>query len=172
MTKLIIKEIAYILIIIVIPLIILGIAIIKSKSYRKLIISIVTILIIATYAIFAKSLIKSAETIISTISTEDAKSKDLGTDITYLKNYTEKISKNSYITKFDVEQIIDISDSKSKEIKINYKDSSDGTDITVSNKEDDKIKELKEILKADCYKFNYEIDNNKQIIINIERYVL
>ena len=172
MTKLIIKEIAYILIIIVIPLIILGIAIIKSKSHRKLIISIVTILVIATYAIFAKSLIKSAETIISTISTEDAKSKDIETDITYLKNYTEKISKNSYITKFDVEQIIDISDSKSKEIKINYKDSSDGTDITVSNKEDDKIKELKEILKIDCYKFNYEIDNNKQIIINIERYVL
>ena len=137
-----------------------------------MIISIVTILVIATYAIFAKSLIKSAETIISTISTEDAKSKYIGTDITYLKNYTEKISKNSYITKFDVEQIIDISDSKSKEIKINYKDSSDGTDITVSNKEDDKIKELKEILKADCYKFNYEIDNNKQIIINIERYVL
>ena len=148
MTKLIIKEIAYILIIIVIPLIILGIAIIKSKKHRKLIISIVTILIIATYAIFAKSLIKSAETIILTISTEDAKSKDIGTDIT------------------------DISDSKSREIKINYKDSSDGTDITVSNKEDDKIKELKEILKADCYKFNYEIDNNKQIIINIERYVL
>ena len=77
MTKIIVKEAIYIAIVTIVPLIILWIAIAKSKKNRKVVITIVGILIIATYAIFAKSLIKSAETIISTISTEDAKSKDI-----------------------------------------------------------------------------------------------
>ena len=171
MTKVILKEVIYIAIVTIVPLLILGIAIIKSKKYRKTIITIVILLVIGTYAIFAQSLINSAERIIHTISIQDKKSGDIGTDITYLKNYRDKMGKTGYITKWDVQQIIDITDSKSKLINIKYKDTSENIDITVSNKEDEKIKELKEMLKAEYYKFSYNIEDNKQITINIERYI-
>ena len=172
MTKIIIKEAIYIVTIIIIPLIILGIVIAKSQRNRKTVITIVGILVITTYAIFAKSLINSAEKIVHTISIQDKKSEDIGTDITYLKNYREKMGKTGYITKWDVEQIIDITDAKSKLINIKYKDQYENIDITVSNKEDEKIKDLKEMLKAEYYKFDYQIDDDKEITINIERYIL
>lgn len=172
MTKIIVKEAIYIAIVTIVPLIILWIAIAKSKKNRKVVITIVGILIIAIYAIFAKSLIYSAERIVHTISVQDKKSEDIGTDITYLKNYKEKMGKTGYITKWDVEQIINITDAKSKLISIKYKDQDENIDITVSNKEDEKIKDLKELLKAEYYKFDYKIDDDKEITINIERYVL
>ena len=71
MTKIIVKEAIYIAIVTIVPLIILWIAIAKRKKNRKVVITIVGILIIATYAIFAKSLIYSAERIVHTISVQD-----------------------------------------------------------------------------------------------------
>lgn len=50
------------------------------------------------------------------------------------------MGKTGYITKWDVEQIINITDAKSKLISIKYKDQDENIDITVSNKEDEKMK--------------------------------
>ena len=119
-----------------------------------------------------KSLVDSASKIISAFSTSTTNTNEPGTDITYLKNYADKMSRNGYLSKYDVTQIIKLSDSKSKEIFINYKDESSDIDIKITNKEDDKIQELQESLKYDYYTFNYSISDNNEITINIERYII
>lgn len=172
MTKIIIKETIYIAIVTILPLVILWVTMTKSKKYRKAIVTVAIIFVIAIYAIFARSLVNSAENIVHAISTYNKNIDDIGTDITYLKNYENKMGKTGYITKWDVQQIIDITDSKSKLINIKYQDTSENIDIIVSNKEGTKIKELKEMLKAEYYKFDYNIDDSKEITVEIERYVL
>ena len=57
-------------------------------------------------------------------------------------------------------------------IFINYKDSSKNIDSNLTNKEDDEIAKLKDSLESNFYKFNYEVNKENQITVNIERYVL
>lgn len=167
--EVILKHGLYILLVVVLPLIVIGFLILKNRKKQEIIIAI--ILVIALYGFCAKSLVDSASKIISEISTTDA-SEDVGTDITYLKNYADKMSRNGYLSKYDVTQIINLSDAKSKEIFINYKDEDSNIDIKITNKQDEKIQELKESLKYDYYTFNYNISDNNDITINIERYVI
>lgn len=168
--KIILKEGAYILLVVVLPLIVIGFLILKNRKKQEIIIAI--ILVIALYVFCAESLVDSASKIISSISTSTTNTNDPGTDITYLKNYADKMSRNGYLSKYDVTQIIKLSDSKSKEIFINYKDESSDIDIKITNKEDDKIQELIDTLKYDYYTFNYNINDNNEITINIERYII
>lgn len=167
--EVILKHGLYILLVVILPLIVIGFLILKNRKKQEIIIAI--ILVIALYGFCAKSLVDSASKIISEISTTDA-SEDVGTDITYLKNYADKMSRNGYLSKYDVTQIINLSDAKSKEIFINYKDEDSNIDIKITNKQDEKIQELKESLKYDYYTFNYNISDNNDITINIERYVI
>ena len=57
-------------------------------------------------------------------------------------------------------------------IFINYKDSSKNIDLNLTNKEDEEIAKLKDSLESNFYKFNYEVNKENQITVNIERYVL
>ena len=168
--KIILKEGAYILLVVVLPLIVIGFLILKNRKKQEIIIAI--ILVIALYGFCARSLVDSASNIVSAISTSNTNTNEPGTDITYLKNYADKMNRNGYLSKYDVTQIIKLSDAKSKEIFINYKDESSNIDIKISNKEDDKIQELEQSLKYDYYTFNYNISENNEITINIERYII
>lgn len=166
--KLLVKEGGYILAVVLIPLVILGFCILRKGKYKKATITIVSILTVFIYAISAKSLVQSASKIVAacTISPVD---EGVGTDITFLKNYEQKMARDGYISKYDATQILDIADSKSKEIFINYKDTSSNIDISTTNKNDEEIKNLKEILETNYYIFSYSTD--EEITINIERYV-
>lgn len=166
--KLILKESGYILSVVLIPLIILGFCILRKGKYKKATITIISILTVFIYAISAKSLVESASEIVAacTIKSVD---ESVGTDITFLKNYEQKMARDGYISKYDATQILNIADSKSKEILINYKDTSSNIDISTTNKNDEEMKNLKDMLETNYYIFNYSTDGN--IIINIERYV-
>lgn len=164
----ILKQIAYILAIVFIPLIFLAICVLRKGKYKKQLIIIISVLTIIIYAVSAKSLISSASLIIDTYKILKEEKEGIGTDITFLKNYEQKMAKENYIDRFDVTQIIDIADSKSKEIFINYTDVKSNINISITNKQDEEIKNLKDMLEANYYTFNYSTDGN--IIINIERY--
>lgn len=166
--KLLVKEGGYILAVVLIPLIILGFCILRKGKYKKATITIISILIVFVYAISAKSLVESASKIVA-VCTIKSVDESVGTDITFLKNYEQKMARDGYISKYDATQILDIADSKSKEILINYKDTSSNIDISTTNKNDEEMKNLKDMLETNYYIFNYSTDGN--IIINIERYV-
>ena len=166
--KLLVKEGGYILAVVLIPLVILGFCILRKGKYKKATITIVLILTVFIYAISAKSLVESASKIIAVCSIKSV-DESVGTDITFLKNYEQKMARDGYISKYDANQILDIADSKSKEIFINYKDTSSNIDISTTNKNDEEIKNLKEILETNYYIFSYSTDG--EITINIERYV-
>lgn len=166
--KLLVKEGGYILAVVLIPLVILGFCILRKGKYKKATITIVLILTVFIYAISAKSLVESASKIIAVCSIKSV-DESVGTDITFLKNYEQKMARDGYISKYDANQILDIADSKSKEIFINYKDTSSNIDIKTTNKNDEEIKKLKEMIETNYYIFSYSTDGN--IIINIERYV-
>lgn len=166
--KLILKESGYILAVVLIPLIILGFCILRKGKYKKATITIISILIVFVYAISAKSLVESASKIVA-VCTIKSVDESVGTDITFLKNYEQKMAREGYISKYDAIQILDIADSKSKEILINYKDTSLNINISTTNKNDEEMKNLKEMLETNYYIFSYSTNGN--IIINIERYV-
>ena len=168
-TKIIIKEMIFILIVVCVPLIILGFLILRNGKYKKQGIILGILLLLIIYLLNARNLYSSAYKIIQAFSASDV--TETKTDITFLKNYKEKFDRKGYLDKYDVQEIIEIADSKSTEIKINYKDEASNININITNKEDEQIQKLYDELKYDYYIFNYET-NNDDIIINISRYII
>lgn len=168
-TKIIIKEMLFIITVVCVPLIILGFFILKNGKYKKQEIIIGILLLLMIYTSNARKLYTSAYKVIQAFSSSDV--TETKTDITFLKNYKEKIDRKGYLDKYDVKEIIRIADSKSKEIKINYKDESSNININITNKDDKQIQKLYDKLKYDYYLFDYET-NNGDIIINISRYII
>lgn len=168
-TKIIIKEMLFIITVVCVPLIILGFFILKNGKYKKQEIIIGILLLLMIYTSNARNLYTSAYKVILAFSASDV--TETKTDITFLKNYKEKIDRKGYLDKYDVKEIIGIADSKSKEIKINYKDESSNININITNKDDEQIQKLYDELKYDYYLFDYET-NNGDIIINISRYII
>lgn len=167
--KIILENIAYIFSIICIPLIVLGICILRKGKYKKTLIIITLILTLMIYIVSANKLIESASKIIS-VKRNISEKDEIGTDITFLKNYEQKMEKQKYLNKNDIIKILEIADLKSKEIIINYKDEKSNINISTTNKNDDEIQKIKEMLKHNYYTFNY--DAKGKIVINITTYVV
>ncbi len=169
--------ISYIIALICAPIIILGRNILKEMKNKKIRLVILMLLTIFIYTVNFSSVINYAEVVVQNLSGNSIKKllikEDSSTlDLSYLNNYTQIMARDGYLDKYDVTQILSIVDSKSMKIFINYKDSSKNIDLNLTNKEDEKIAKLKDNLESNFYKFNYEINDEKQIIVNIERYVI
>ena len=169
--------ICYILALICAPIIILGENILKDMKHKKIRIVILIILMIFIYAVNFNSVIHFAEVVVQNLSASSIKNlfekeQTETLDLSYLNSYTQKVARNGYLDMYDIKQILTIVDSKSMKIFINYKDSSNDINLELTNKEDEKITKLKESLESNFYKFNYEVSENNEITVNIERYVI
>ena len=169
--------ISYIVALICVPIIILGRNILKETKHKKIKIIILILLIIFIYTVNFESVIHYAEVVVQNISGTSFKElfteeKEEVLDLSYLNNYAQVMARDGYLDKYDVTQILSIVDSKSMKIFINYKDSSKNIDLNLTNKEDEEIAKLKDSLESNFYKFNYEVNKENQITVNIERYVL
>lgn len=160
------------------PLIILGINILSKNKFKKIKIFISICALIYIYLFGVKIAFYMANQIveilskysISEIIEMQAEYENAQIDVTYLENYTQKFAKNGYLEKNDIIQILDYTDKKSIEIKVNYIDEHEDIHIYTTNKNDEQMNKLKSDLKANYYKFNYEKFEDNKIIVNIERY--
>lgn len=169
--------ITYILGVVLLPLIMLGTSLLSEKKHRsgKIIISVILLLYI--YIVNFTSLIIYAQMTVENLS--GISIKELMTpepketlDLSYLEEYKQKMAREGYLTQFDVKNILNIVDSKSMKIFVNYKDELSNINIQTINKKDDEINSLKESLKAEYYKFNYDVNENNEIVVNVERYMI
>ena len=73
-------------------------------------------------------LIISAKMIITNLSNHsiyellEKEDEDDNVNLTYLEDYAQKFAKNGYLNKYDITQILDLTDKKSKEMTIYYQD--------------------------------------------------
>lgn len=167
------------------PIIMLGMALTGNKKFKTIKIVITVFFIIFIYAVNFSQVIEYAKDIIMNLQSYSLseilvlRGKSSNQDISiaegnnidrsYLFNFAQVYEKQGYLDKYDITQILSIADSKSALTYINYKDEN-GT-INITNKEDEKIKELEESLQGNYYKFSYE-GKDTQTIINIEKYVV
>ena len=84
--------------------------------------------------------------------------EDDNVNLTYLEDYAQKFAKNGYLNKYDITQILDLTDKKSKEMTIYYQDEKSNINIETTNKNDEEMENLKNTLKAEYYKYHYEKD--------------
>ena len=168
----------YILGVICIPMIILVFSIINPSKYNKIRIAVSLLLLIYIYTINMEFLVISAKMIITNLSNHsiyellEKEDEDDNVNLTYLEDYAQKFAKNGYLNKYDITQILDLTDKKSKEMTIYYQDEKSNINIETTNKNDEEMENLKNTLKAEYYKYYYEKDEKKQIKIYIERYSL
>lgn len=169
----IILMLIYIIGVICLPIIILGMSLLCEKKLKKVGILISAFCVIFIYYVNSGIVFEFAKEIISNLyETEELFSlrEEEKFDATYLENYKQKFARDGYISKWDTIQIIDISDNKSEEIIINYKDEEENINLVVSNKNDEQIENLKNLLKYDFYKFEYSLSDT--VTINLDRYVV
>lgn len=168
----------YILGVICIPMIILVFSVINSSKYNKIKIAVSLLLLIYIYTINMEFLIISAKMIITNLSNHsiyellEKEDEDDNVNLTYLEDYAQKFAKNGYLNKYDITQILDLTDKKSKEMTIYYQDEKSNINIETTNKNDEEMENLKNTLKAEYYKYHYEKDEKKQIKIYIKKYSL
>ncbi len=179
----------YIAAVIIIPLIIIGIAILKKyKNNRNQVIAI-TFSIICTIIIYAcqyQVLTQYTKNVLEIIDNyslkeifytkEKAKQEEKNT-IDSFNGYIQKMAKQMYIDKFDVTQILNIANSRKDIIKVIYKDVDKNIDIEKTNKDENWQNEILEKAEGNYYKFNCDyklIDNSssyvKDIVLTIEKY--
>lgn len=174
----IILMLVFILGIICLPLIILGKVILENNSkHKKLKILVVCIIMIYVYISNWNWMIDYAKKIISNLSEYSANElitlrEEEKVDTTYLYEYNQVLAKKGYLSQFDIKNLIDIADSKSNIIWINYKDAKENIELNIENKKDDEIQKLKDTLKSDYYTFSYTTNENGEVVINIDRYVI
>ena len=112
----------YILGVICIPMIILVFSVINSSKYNKIKIAVSLLLLIYIYTINMEFLIISAKMIITNLSNHsiyellEKEDEDDNVNLTYLEDYAQKFAKNGYLNKYDITQILDLTDKKSKEM--------------------------------------------------------
>lgn len=175
MTRNIILLLLYIFCVVCTPIIFLGMSILKNRKYKSLRIGFCILALLFIYVIHFPLLISSAKTISNFVINIDnyypvEDTKSINTQ--YLETYAQKFVKQGYINKNDVNQIISLTDKKSKQMNIHYVDKMSDINKTVSNKDDEKIKELSEELKAEYYTYSYTKDKDENIDIYISRYII
>lgn len=165
---------AYLLLTIIIPLIVLGILLLKKDvKLKKRVIEVIiySILTIGIYVINYDYLSIIAGEIVNNINdfvvSRNTNSSEY--NLIYLENYKQKMDKQGYIDKYDVENILNIADNRTDRIIVFYKDGDYEVEL---NNVDNKLKEDLQIkLEGDFYKLNYEHINDVTNIY-IERYEL
>lgn len=182
--KIICADITYILLTILLPLIVLGLAILdEEKNKIKYIIKILiflTLTIVIYYFNFlemnylSKSIIEkftnnSLEEIVKTNrEAEEEKIENLVKN--YLNPYVQKMDKNSYLERYDINYIISgIIKFADIDIKIVYSDDGNNVNLELSNTDENWEKYLEENLEGNYYKFKYEIENLK-VKVYFEKY--
>ena len=163
---------AYMLLTIIVPLIVLGILMLKSDvKLKKRVIEVIIYLIltIGIYIINYNYLVQITGEIVNTIGNfvESKNSNSTEYNLIYLENYKQKMDRQGYIDKYDVESILNIADNRTDRIIVYYKD---GDYEVQLNNVDNKLKEeLQTKLEGDYYKLSYE---HKDDVTNIyiERY--
>ena len=143
----------YILGVICIPMIILVFSIINPSKYNKIRIAVSLLLLIYIYTINMEFLVISAKMIITNLSNHsiyellEKEDEDDNVNLTYLEDYAQKFAKNGYLNKYDITQILDLTDKKSKEMTIYYQDEKSNINIETTNKNDEEMENLKNTLK-------------------------
>ena len=105
-------------------------------------------------------LVISAKMIITNLSNHsiyellEKEDEDDNVNLTYLEDYAQKFAKNGYLNKYDITQILDLTDKKSKEMTIYYQDEKSNINIETTNKNDEEMENLKNTLKAEYYKYS------------------
>lgn len=163
-----------ILFIIFVPLIFLGFCILHSNKNKFIKNLLALVLVIIIYVLSIETMLSFSTDIITYFQSHNIKSifnnskEEISVDLSYLEEYKQKAYKNGYLDKHDVQEILRLSDMKSKKMDINYIDEMSDINIKITNKDDEKIADLIDSLEANYYLFDYS--NDGDVEINIERY--
>lgn len=159
----------YILGTILIPLILIGFALLNSNSSKKQKIKNTVLLIIFAVVIYAVNIptLLVGATYINTYISNHIESNSKRPNLEYLDNYTQRMTSKGFLYKSDVEYILKIASLRSEKVVVNY--TFDGESISISNKDDNFKDTITQNLKWEYYKFNYTYENNV-VTINIEKY--
>ena len=165
----------YIVCVIVIPIIVLGIILLKESNHkiRKIILAIVWIAVtIGVYIVHYSYLTTATNAVISNVQVFFVSDEDTATNLAeynliYLENYKQKMETEGYLDKFDVENILKIVDSRVDHIIVHYNDGQE--EFEYNNVDNQLTEELGSKLEGDFYKFQYT-HKNEQTDIYIEKY--
>ena len=165
----------YIVCVIVIPIIVLGIILLKESNHkiRKIILAIVWIAVtIGVYIVHYSYLTTATNAVISNVQVFFVSDEDTTTNLTeynliYLENYKQKMESEGYLDKFDVENILKIVDSRVDHIIVHYNNGQE--EYEYNNVDNQLTEELGSKLEGDFYKFQYT-HKNEQTDIYIEKY--
>ena len=168
----------YILTVIVIPIIIIGMILLRDiKKVQKVIATIIiVILTIGIYVInypylklFAEELLPDIGQFIEakTESKQEIDGQATEYNLVYLENYKQKMEKEGFLDKYDILNILKLADSRTDNIQVHY---TEGTEeVQLNNVDNQLVEELGPKLKANTYKFSYT-HKNEQTDIYIEKY--
>ena len=168
----------YILTVIVIPIIIIGMILLRDiKKVQKVIATIIiVILTIGIYVInypylklFAEELLPDIGQFIEakTESKQEIDGQATEYNLVYLENYKQKMEKEGFLDKYDILNILKLADSRTDNIQVHY---TEGTEeVQLNNVDNQLVEELGPKLKANTYKFSYT-HKNGQTDIYIEKY--
>ena len=165
----------YIVCVIAIPIIVLGIILLKESNHkiRKIILAIIWIAVtIGIYSIHYTYLTTATNAVISNmqsffVSDEDTTTNLAEYNLIYLENYKQKMESEGYLDKFDVENILKIVDSRVDHIIVHYNNGQE--EFEYNNVDNQLTEELGSKLEGDFYKFQYT-HKNEQTDIYIEKY--
>lgn len=165
----------YIVCVIVIPIIVLGIILLKESNHkiRKIILAIVWIAVtIGVYIVHYSYLTTATNAVISNVQVFFVSDEDTATNLAeynliYLENYKQKMESEGYLDKFDVENILKIVDSRVDHIIVHYNNGQE--EFEYNNVDNQLTEELGSKLEGDFYKFQYT-HKNEQTDIYIEKY--
>lgn len=163
--------------VICVPILVIGKCLLSENKHKYIKTFILVILSIYIYFVNWSSILDYAKMVVRYVKTYPMNEiislkEEEKLDTSYLQNYTQKMARQGYLDKYDISQILEIADSKSAKININYKDEMKDIKINILNKNDEEMSNLKELLEAEYYKFNYEINEKNEVVINIERYMI
>lgn len=160
----------YIIGVIVIPLIIIGMIILgNSKTPKKITFTIIAIILtIGIYILNYNYLYIGSLAVTQNIDDFIKINKNTSEyNLIYLQNYKQKMDKEGYIDKFDVENILNIADNRTDRIIVQYID--ENQTIELNNIDNELKNELESKIEGNYFKFNYEHKNNETTIY-IEKY--
>lgn len=168
----------YIFTVIVIPIIIIGMILLRNiKTIKKVIAStIIVILAIGIYVINYPYLKLCAEELSSDIgqfvetkteSRQETDGQATEYNLIYLENYKQKMENEGFLDKYDILNILKLADSRTDNIQMHY---TDGTEeLQLNNVDNELVEDLGSKLQANTYKFSYT-HKKEQTDIYIEKY--
>ena len=168
----------YIFTVIVIPIIVIGMILLRDmKTIKKVIAAtIIAILTIGIYIIHypylklcAEELSLDIEQFIETKtgSKQEIDGQSTEYNLVYLENYKQKMEKEGFLDKYNILNILKLADNRTDNIHVHY---TEGTEELQFNNEDNQlVEELGPKLQANTYKFSYT-HKNEQTDIYIEKY--